>query len=102
MYEPRKLKAAEIRQLPRDVCSTVTALQKRFHTRNARLKIVDPSFQLYLGEGCKYNFFYGDNTASVKMQAQHSLHAGAPRTSYRVGERVLLPQGTWVVEFELF
>lgn len=98
----RKINATEIRALPEAVQARVKALMQEFRTRRVLFEIHDPTFQLYLAEGVRYYFFYGEEQAGVTMQSQDSFHAGGHPFSYRVGQRVSLPQGTWVIGFEMF
>ena len=98
----KKVTKSEIKGFPPQVQDKVFALMKRYRTRNVSFEMENPFWQLYLDEGVDYTFFYNDEERTIQMQAQHSLHAGGSRTGHRVGERMALPQGTWVVSFKLF
>lgn len=97
------LLAREIKQLPKAVGALVKSYQKRYRTRSCQFDIQSPGWELYLAEGARYTAFNarGEQLQSVQMQSEHSLHAGNKK-GQRIGERVPVPEGHWIVEFELF
>jgi len=99
-----KLKKAQIRALPGEVGAEVLALQQRYRTRSCDYEQESPGWQMYLAEGVKYTAFDSDGKkmSTVRMQHSDSLHAGGGWQSHQVGQRLPVPQGAWVVEFELF
>jgi len=98
-----KVTKAQMREaFPQSVQDQVFDLMKAKRTRNVKLYNEPEGWELYLDEGSRYTFYYGEESAHVSMQAGHSLHAGGHPTSYRVGQRMPLPPGTWVVEYKLF
>ena len=99
----RKLKKAEIKSLPVKVSARVLDLQKRYRTRNCTLYIESPTWKLYLAEGETYTCFDGKGREfTLRMQSQHSFHAGGHKMSHRIGDQHSLPEGSWVVRFVLF
>jgi len=100
--EGRKLKKSEIRQLPRAVADRVLSLQNRYRTRFCKLYLENPGFELYLAEGANYTLVYRGEEMSLQMVSERTMGMSGPKEAYQVGRRVPLPQGTWVIEFELF
>ena len=100
----QKLCKAEIKQLPAGVRDRVLEIQQRYHTRFCELDIESPGWCVYLDEGVKYTAFdaKGQELATIRMQSQSSLHAGGGWQSHQIGKQIPIPQGAWVVEFELF
>ena len=102
-YNPgTQLKKAQIRALPKSISDYVLSLQSRYSTRHCKLYIENPGWELYLDEGATYNFYYGDKESSLQMMSESTFHAGGIKESYQIGRRVEIPQGGWVVGFELF
>ena len=99
----RKVTKPEMhKSFPKDVQDKVFALMQYYRTRNVSFEMENPAWKLCLDEGVDYTFWYAGQQRHIRMQAQHSLHAGVSRTGHRVGERMALPQGTWIVSFKLF
>lgn len=98
-----KITKSQMREVfPDSVRIKVFELMTTRRTRNVRLFNEPKGWELYLDEGSHYTFYYGNEERQVTMQAQHSLHAGGHPTGHRVGQRMALPVGTWVVEYKLF
>ena len=99
-----KLKKAQIRSLPGAIPQAILDLQKRYRTRYCAFHQESPGWKLYLAEGARYTAFDsdGEEMSTVKMQSEHSLHAGGGWQSHQVGQRFPVPQGAWVLEFEIF
>jgi len=102
MNTGQQLKKAQIRALPADVSDYILSLQSRYRTRFCKLYQESPGWELYLAEGASYEFFYQGDSMGLRMQSQEWLHAGGPKESHQIGRKVPIPQGAWVVEFELF
>ena len=103
MNQGQKLKKAQIRALPEPVSRRVLALQDRYRTRNCTFFIEPVGWQMYLDEGASYTCWDGDQREfTLHMQSERTLHAGGHRMSHQIGQRYPVPQGAWVVEFELF
>ena len=103
MTEGQKLKKAQIKTLPQPVADRVLALQARYRTRFCTLYIEPADWKMYLGEGCTYTCYDGRGREfTLQMQSERTLHAGGHRMSHQIGAEYGLPQGSWVVEFELF
>ena len=99
----QKLKKAQIKALPAPVAEKILAYQSRYRTRMCDLYIQSPGWQLMLSEATTYHG-YRDNAEpfTLRMQSQSSLHAGGPKQSHQIGRKIEVPQGSWIVEFELF
>ena len=104
MQAGQKLNKSQIRSLPQSVADRVLELQKRYRTRSCTFHIEDPAnWKLYLAEGETYSCWDGkEKEFNLKMQSQHSLHAGGHQMSHKIGYWFSLPQGSWVVRFALF
>lgn len=102
MVKTNWLKKAEINEFPSLVKEKVLTAMKNNRTRKVKFEARTQSETFYLGEGHRYSFFYGDSEATIKMQSMDTLCGGGHPTSYRVNERVSLPQGTWVVDVQHF
>ena len=103
MYNPGvKINKAQIRQLPASVSAKVLDLQKYWKTRFCKLYIENPGWELYLGEGVEYSFFYNDKELSLNMVSMRTMGMAGPKEAYQVGRRLPVPQGTWIVAFEIF
>ena len=87
---------------PREVFDHVTALMKRYRTRNVKVYNEPAGWKMYAAEGASYTVFYRGERRDVRMMSEHNLHAGAPAASYAIGAQPELPVGAWLVEFELF
>ena len=98
----QKLRKAQIKQLPEKVANKITALQSRYRTRSCDLYIESPGWQLYLAEATSYYGWRNGQEFSMAMQSEMSLHAGGAKQSHQIGRRIEVPQGSWIVEFELF
>lgn len=99
-----KLRKSQIRSLPGSIPQAILSLQSRYSTRHCVYEQESPGWQLYLAEGARYTAFDKDGREmdTVRMQSEHSLHAGGGWQSHQVGKRLPVPQGAWVLEFELF
>lgn len=98
-----KLNKKQIRKLPKEVAARVLEDQARYHTRFCEYKQTIPGWKLYLAEGVTYSAFdkNGNYMSTIQMQASHSLHVGNWQ-SHRIGDRIPIPEGAWVVSFRLF
>lgn len=98
-----KLTSAQIKQLPANVQEKVNALKKRYNTRRVSLEIKSPGWRLYLGEGCNYTFFNNSGgTMETSMISENTVGATNDGINYGIGYAPPFPQGTWIVEFQLF
>lgn len=104
MNEGQKLNAKQIRQLPQAVTDKVKAYQERYRTRFCQLYLESPGYALYLGEGCSYTAYdaSGRELDTVTMLSARTMHNPRDKRKTRIGDRIPIPQGAWVVEFELF
>jgi len=103
-YNPgTQLKKAQIKSLPAPIRDKVLVYQDRYRTRYCKFYIENPNWELYLDEGATYTCWDGDQRQfTLQMQSERTLHAGGHRMSHQIGSRYPMPQGAWVVEFELF
>lgn len=99
----QKLKKAQIKALPAPVADQILKVQARYNTRNCTLYIENPGWELYLAEATSYYGWRSNHEPfTLRMQSQASLHAGGQAQSHQIGRRIPVPEGSWIVEFELF
>lgn len=102
MIEGQKVTKKQMKAIfPKSVQDKVFDLMKRYRTRNVNLYNQPEGWEMYLAEGVRYEVYFKDEWSGVQMQSNHSLHAGNKK-GLRIGERVPMPVGCWVVEFKLF
>ena len=99
-----KLNKKQVHTLPKEVAARVLEDQDRYHTRFCEYERHEPGWKLHLAEGVTYSAFdkNGAPMQTIQMQAGHSLHAGGGWQSHKIGAEIPIPEGHWVVAFELF
>ena len=98
-----KLTTAQIKQLPKPVQDKVMALRKQYRTRHTAFEQKSPGETIYLEEGARYTFFNQRLEAmQANMVSSDTIGAANTGVNYAVGQRIPMPAGAWVVEFELF
>lgn len=104
-----KLNAAALRELQAiqpEVHAVLVEFQKERRTRKLFYESKARGFKLYLAEGAHYQFFSpGGEVLVADMISDNTVGArgGHGGINYQVGKYTPgLPEGTWVVETELF
>lgn len=102
-----KLNAAarkELAKLNPAVSAKIDAYAERYRTRNVRYEAHAAGWNMYLGEGATYTIFAPNgNTRTAHMISGDTIGAANDGLNYLVGKDTPgIPEGTWVVEFELF
>lgn len=102
-----KLNAAgrkELAKLNPAVAAKIDAYADRYHTRNVRYEAHPAGWNLYLGESTTYTIFAPNgNVRTAAMIGEHTIGAASDGMNYLVGKDTPgIPEGTWIVEFELF
>lgn len=94
----------ELAKLAPQVAADVDHLRKRYRTRRISYQAHPAGWQCYLAEGASYKFYPPNGKAlATHMVSENTLGARNDGVNYHVGERTpAMPEGTWVVEFELF
>ena len=99
-----KLNKKQIRTLPIEVATRILESQARYRTRNCNYHQESPGWELYLAEGVTYSAFddKGNPLKTIHMQSSRTLHAGGGWQSHRIGSKIPIPQGNWIVAFRFF
>lgn len=105
--QPRKLDAAGIKELGRlqpEVAAQVKAFMKEHSTRRISFVNHAANYELYMGEGADLTFYAPNgNVRSEGMITESTIGAANTGFNYAVNQRTPpLPEGTWVVEENLF
>ena len=99
-----KAQRNEIKRLAPAVGAEIEALATFYRTRNVHFESHAAGWQMYLGEGIKYTVHAPNGkTLHASMVSESTIGAANTGVNYHVGEETPgMPEGTWVVEFQLF
>ena len=94
----------ELAALAPAVAAKIDAYASQYRTRNVRYEQHPAGWNFYLGESTTYTIFAPNGKVrTAAMIGEHSIGASNDGMNYLVGKDTPgLPEGTWVVEFELF
>lgn len=94
----------ELTKLAPEVAAKVDAYATRYRTRNVRYENHAAGWKMYLGEGETYTIFAPNGKSrTAAMVSESTLGCANDGMNYHVGKDTPgLPEGTWVVEFDLF
>lgn len=94
----------ELKSLSPAVFTKVDALKKHYRLRKVGFSAKAANYQYYLAEGAECTFYAPNgNVCSAKMVSESTLGAANDGLNYHVGKFTPeLPEGTWIVEFEIF
>lgn len=102
-----KLNSDQIKKLGKlapDVALSIKNLQTRYHTRAVSYSTKQAGFKMYFAEGASVQFFATNGKRlSTTMISESTVGAANDGLNYGVNTySPALPEGTWIVEFELF
>ncbi len=94
----------ELKTLAPKVSEKIEELAAKYRTRNVRFENHAAGWNMYLAESARYSIFAPNgNVRTTAMVGENTIGAANDGMNYLVGKDTPgLPEGTWVVEFELF
>ena len=102
-----KMNAVMIKEMAKvkpEVAEKVVALKRQWHTQSVRYEVHSAPWQMYLGEGESVTIYAPNGKSrSTRMVSENTIGAANDGINYHVAEATPgMPEGTWVVTFELF
>lgn len=98
--ERRRIAKPLLKNLPQKVAERVEALAVEYRIKSATVLVYQHGWKLYAGEGDRFEFIMGEETASVEMV--HSNTVGAAGLAHDIGTIKTPPVGAWIIRIHYY